>query len=76
MDYLCGSHLVPSALVALKPLIIHVLRTSLDLLVVIVLVLTDLGLLSFQTILWNAKQTFSAQRNNCVNGLVSAYFAS
>jgi len=33
MDYLCGSHLVPNALVALKTLIINVLRTSFDSLV-------------------------------------------
>jgi len=75
MDFLCGSHLVPSALVALKPLIINLLRTSIDLVVVIVLaytgILADLGIPSFDTILWNAKQTFSAQRNNCINGLVA-----
>jgi len=34
-------------------------------------ILADLGLPSFDTILWNAKQTFIAQRNNCVNGLVA-----
>jgi len=33
-------------------------------------ILANLGLPSFDTIMWNAKQTFSAQRNNWVNGLV------
>jgi len=27
----------------------------------------DLGLLGFDTIMWNAKQTINAQRSNCVN---------
>jgi len=37
----------------------------------VISILADLGKPSFDTILWNAKQTFSVQRNNCVNGLVA-----
>jgi len=62
MDYLCGSLLVPSALVALKPRIINVFRfTRCD---SVTGILADLSLSSFDTIMWNAKQIFSARRNN------------
>jgi len=62
MYYLCGSHLLPSALA--KPLIINASRTSFDLLAA-----TDLDLPSFDTIMCNTKQTLKAERSNCVNGL-------
>ena len=62
MDYRCGSRLVPSALSALKLLIINALRNLFRFSRYggVTGILLALGLPSFDTFMWNAERTFIA----------------